>query len=75
MEEISDELPEHAPRFVLLSYPVTKPDGRKATPYVLIAWVSYVPIDEVGEGWAKGRGGVREWLLMRGRCRLRRGQR
>lgn len=39
LEEISDELPEHAPRFVLLSYPVTKPDGRKATPYVLIAWV------------------------------------
>lgn len=41
LEEIVDELPDHAPRFVLLSYPVTRGDGRKATPYVLLAWVSF----------------------------------
>ncbi|TGZ78967.1 glia maturation factor beta [Ascodesmis nigricans] len=39
LEDIVDELPDHVPRFVLLSYPVTKPDGRKATPYVLVAWM------------------------------------
>lgn len=46
LEEIADELPDHAPRFVLLSYPVTRGDGRKATPYVLLAWVSFYRFPE-----------------------------
>lgn len=29
-------LPETAPRFVVLSYPLTLEDGRKSNPYVLI---------------------------------------
>ncbi|KAG0644311.1 hypothetical protein HOY80DRAFT_1075437 [Tuber brumale] len=36
LDEISDGLPEHVPRFVLLSYPVTLNSGRQATPYVLL---------------------------------------
>lgn len=37
---LADELPEHAPRFVLLSYPLTLSTGRPAAPYVLL---SYMP--------------------------------
>lgn len=37
---LADELPEHAPRFVLLSYPLTLSTGRSAAPYVLL---SYMP--------------------------------
>ncbi|KAK2046429.1 GMF family protein [Colletotrichum somersetense] len=41
LEEISDDLPDHSPRFVLLSYPLTLPSGRLSVPYVLIY---YLPI-------------------------------
>lgn len=41
LEELSDELPDHVPRFVLLSYPVTLKSGRKASPYVM---VNYMPV-------------------------------
>ncbi|KAK1674205.1 GMF family protein [Colletotrichum godetiae] len=41
LEEISDELPDHSPRFILLSYPLTLPSGRLSVPYVLIY---YLPI-------------------------------
>ncbi|KAK1965994.1 GMF family protein [Colletotrichum eremochloae] len=41
LEEISDDLPDHSPRFVLLSYPLTLPSGRMSVPYVLIY---YLPI-------------------------------
>jgi hypothetical protein len=39
LEDVADELPEHAPRFVLLSYPTTLKDGRMATPYVMLNWM------------------------------------
>ncbi|TQN72217.1 Actin-depolymerizing factor gmf1 [Colletotrichum shisoi] len=41
LDEISDDLPDHSPRFVLLSYPLTLPSGRLSVPYVLIY---YLPI-------------------------------
>jgi len=39
LPEIPDGLPDHAPRFVLLSYPVTLNSGRQATPYVLLYYM------------------------------------
>lgn len=39
LEDVVDELPEHAPRFVLLSYPITLKDGRSAVPYVMLSWM------------------------------------
>lgn len=41
MQSLADELPEHAPRFVLLSYPLTLPSGRLSVPYVM---VYYLPV-------------------------------
>lgn len=40
LESIAEELPDHTPRFVLLSYPMTLASGRLSVPYVLI---SYIP--------------------------------
>ncbi|KAL5601181.1 uncharacterized protein BROUX77_005430 [Berkeleyomyces rouxiae] len=39
LEDISDALPENSPRFVLLSYPVTLPDGRSMAPYILVYYM------------------------------------
>ncbi|KAA8894625.1 hypothetical protein FN846DRAFT_400919 [Sphaerosporella brunnea] len=39
LEDIADALPEHAPRFVLLSYPLTLGDGRLSVPYVMLNWM------------------------------------
>ncbi|KAH8884780.1 GMF family protein [Thozetella sp. PMI_491] len=41
LDEISDDLPDHSPRFILLSYPLTLPSGRLSVPYVLLY---YLPI-------------------------------
>lgn len=41
LDELAEDLPEHSPRFVLLSYPTTLADGRKSVPYVLIF---YMPV-------------------------------
>ncbi|GAB0141594.1 hypothetical protein EsHS_00002181 [Epichloe bromicola] len=50
LEEVGEDLPDHSPRFVLLSYPLTtlifrsgiyKSDGRLSVPYVLLY---YLPI-------------------------------
>lgn len=41
LEEIGEDLPDHSPRFVLLSYPLTMPDGRFSVPYVMLY---YLPI-------------------------------
>ncbi|KAG9203032.1 hypothetical protein G6514_003814 [Epicoccum nigrum] len=38
---VADELPDHAPRFVLLSYPLTLDSGRLSVPYVMLY---YLPI-------------------------------
>jgi hypothetical protein len=39
LEDIVDELPEHVPRFVLLSHPITMKDGRSSVPYVMLNWM------------------------------------
>ncbi|KAH7355122.1 GMF family protein [Rhexocercosporidium sp. MPI-PUGE-AT-0058] len=41
LEDIGEDLPDHAPRFVLLSYPLTLPSGRLSVPYVLLY---YLPV-------------------------------
>ncbi|KAF2808312.1 glia maturation factor beta [Mytilinidion resinicola] len=41
MQDLGDELPDHAPRFILLSYPLTLPSGRLSVPYVM---VYYLPV-------------------------------
>ncbi|KAF2103126.1 GMF family protein [Rhizodiscina lignyota] len=40
MDSIAEELPDHTPRFIVLSYPLTLPSGRLSVPYVLL---SYIP--------------------------------
>ncbi|KAH7626146.1 hypothetical protein B0T09DRAFT_350141 [Sordaria sp. MPI-SDFR-AT-0083] len=39
LEEIGDDLPDHSPRFVLLSYPLTLPSGRLSVPYVMLYYM------------------------------------
>ncbi|TLD38207.1 glia maturation factor beta [Venturia nashicola] len=41
VQDIADELPDHAPRFVLLSYPLTLASGRLSVPYVMLY---YLPV-------------------------------
>ncbi|GJN66724.1 GMF family protein [Purpureocillium lilacinum] len=41
LEELGDDLPDHTPRYVLMSYPLTLPDGRMSAPYVMLY---YLPI-------------------------------
>ncbi|KAG0652961.1 Glia maturation factor 1, partial [Hyphodiscus hymeniophilus] len=41
LQEIGDDLPDHSPRFVLLSYPLTLPSGRLSVPYVMLY---YLPV-------------------------------
>jgi len=41
LQDLADELPDHSPRFVLLSYPLTLPSGRLSVPYVLLY---YLPV-------------------------------
>ncbi|KAJ9644616.1 hypothetical protein H2199_003579 [Coniosporium tulheliwenetii] len=41
MQSLADELPDHSPRFVLLSYPLTLASGRLSVPYVMIY---YMPV-------------------------------
>ncbi|KAF5358152.1 hypothetical protein D9756_001316 [Leucocoprinus leucothites] len=38
IDELVEELPENAPRYVLLSYELNHPDGRTSYPLVLINW-------------------------------------
>ncbi|CCM04725.1 uncharacterized protein FIBRA_06913 [Fibroporia radiculosa] len=38
IEDLVEELPENAPRYVLLSHELNHPDGRKSFPLVLINW-------------------------------------
>jgi len=39
LEELADDLPDHSPRFVLLSYPLTLPSGRLSVPYVMLYYL------------------------------------
>lgn len=41
LEDIGEDLPDHSPRFVLLSYPLTLPSGRISVPYVMLY---YLPV-------------------------------
>ncbi|KAK5015891.1 hypothetical protein LTR16_003939, partial [Cryomyces antarcticus] len=41
LQELGDELPDHSPRFVLLSYPLTLSSGRLSVPYVMLY---YLPV-------------------------------
>ncbi|KAF8343972.1 uncharacterized protein EI90DRAFT_2987271 [Cantharellus anzutake] len=38
LEDLAEELPENAPRYVVLSYELSHPDGRTSYPLVLINW-------------------------------------
>ncbi|TKA33627.1 hypothetical protein B0A50_00463 [Salinomyces thailandicus] len=40
MQQLSDELPDNSPRYILLSYPLTMDSGRLSVPYVMI---NYLP--------------------------------
>ncbi|KAK7538416.1 uncharacterized protein J3D65DRAFT_552661 [Phyllosticta citribraziliensis] len=40
LQDLADALPDHSPRFVLLSYPLTLPSGRLSVPYVML---NYLP--------------------------------
>ncbi|KAL3418508.1 GMF family protein [Phlyctema vagabunda] len=39
LQDIADDLPDHSPRYVLLSYPLTLPSGRLSVPYVLLYYL------------------------------------
>ncbi|KAL2196763.1 hypothetical protein P885DRAFT_60776 [Corynascus similis CBS 632.67] len=39
LEELADDLPDHSPRFILLSYPLTLPSGRLSVPYVMLYYL------------------------------------
>jgi len=39
VENLAEELPENSPRYVVLSYELNHPDGRKSFPLVLVNWV------------------------------------
>lgn len=41
LQDLADELPDHSPRYVLLSHPLTLPSGRLSVPYVLLY---YLPV-------------------------------
>jgi len=41
LQDIGEDLPDHSPRFVLLSYPLTLPSGRMSVPYVMLF---YLPV-------------------------------
>jgi len=38
IDELAEELPENAPRYVLLSYELNHKDGRTSFPLVLVNW-------------------------------------
>ncbi|KAI9865239.1 MAG: hypothetical protein M1824_003390 [Vezdaea acicularis] len=39
LDEIAEDLPDHSPRFVLLSYPLTLSSGRPSVPYILLYYL------------------------------------
>ncbi|THV82326.1 hypothetical protein D6C84_00933 [Aureobasidium pullulans] len=41
MNLLGEELPDHSPRFILLSYPLTMASGRLSVPYVMLY---YLPV-------------------------------
>ncbi|PSN62246.1 glia maturation factor beta [Corynespora cassiicola Philippines] len=47
VQSLADELPDHAPRFVLLSYPLTLDSGRLSVPYVMLYYLPVTCNNEV----------------------------
>lgn len=47
LQSLGDELPDHAPRFVLLSYPLTHDSGRVSVPYVMLYYLPVTCNNEV----------------------------
>ncbi|KAF2010054.1 glia maturation factor beta, partial [Aaosphaeria arxii CBS 175.79] len=47
LQSLGDELPDHAPRFVLLSYPITLDSGRLSVPYVMLYYLPVTCNNEV----------------------------
>ncbi|KAL9022478.1 MAG: hypothetical protein Q9185_000385 [Variospora sp. 1 TL-2023] len=41
IQELAEDLPDHSPRFILISYPLTLPSGRLSVPYVMLY---YLPV-------------------------------
>ncbi|KER00155.1 hypothetical protein AUEXF2481DRAFT_75282 [Aureobasidium subglaciale EXF-2481] len=41
LSTLGEELPDHSPRFILLSYPLTMTSGRLSVPYVMLY---YLPV-------------------------------
>ncbi|RWA10419.1 hypothetical protein EKO27_g4703 [Xylaria grammica] len=39
LDEVAEDLPDNSPRYILLSYPLTLPDGRLSVPYVLLYYL------------------------------------
>jgi len=46
LKSVGEELPDHAPRFILLSYPIVNSSGRQMTPYVMLY---YLPVTATSE--------------------------
>jgi len=46
LQALAGELPDHAPRFILLSYPIVNSSGRRTAPYVM---VYYLPATATNE--------------------------
>ncbi|KAL1304514.1 hypothetical protein AAFC00_003501 [Neodothiora populina] len=46
MSTLGEELPDHSPRFILLSYPLTMDSGRLSVPYVMLY---YLPVTSNSE--------------------------
>ncbi|KAH7130288.1 hypothetical protein B0J11DRAFT_522828 [Dendryphion nanum] len=47
LQTLGDELPDHAPRFVLLSHPITFDSGRVSVPYVMLYYLPVTCNNEV----------------------------
>ncbi|KAK9473169.1 actin depolymerizing protein [Dipodascopsis tothii] len=39
IDDLADALPPNSPRYILLSYPMTRADGRKSSPFVMLYYL------------------------------------
>lgn len=63
LEELGEELPDNAPRYILLCYPMTTADGHKQAPLVLLYWK---PATVVSQEWKMLYAGALE--MVRSEC-------
>ena len=59
LEAIAEALPDHQPRFVLLSYPYETEDGRLSVPYLLLYWLPPTCNGEMRMLYAGAKEGMR----------------